>query len=105
MPLESQRPRAGIVAGSKNGLGELALWSILKCYFSSVASRTIRRAFWLLSTGLHLWTLNCAWMADWAFPILGSPENWALQRSQIPSTGMFLTRFTIRRLRLAIPKV
>lgn len=27
-------------------------------HFPSVASRTIRRAFWLLSIGLHLWALN-----------------------------------------------
>ena len=29
-------------------------------YLLSVASRTIRRAFWLLSTGLHLCALNWA---------------------------------------------
>jgi hypothetical protein len=44
-------------------------------------------------------------MADSAFPVLGSPENWALQYSQIPSTGTFLTRFTIRRLRLGMDRV
>jgi hypothetical protein len=44
-------------------------------------------------------------MADSAFPVLGSPENWALQYSQIPSTGTFLTRFTILRLRFAMPTV
>jgi hypothetical protein len=34
--------------------------------------------------------------------MLGFPENWALQYSQIPSTGTFLTRFTIRSFRWGI---
>jgi hypothetical protein len=55
-----------------------------------------------VSSGLHLCALNCFWMADSAFPVLGSAENCALQYSQIPSAGTFLTRFTIRRLRFGI---
>jgi hypothetical protein len=37
--------------------------------------------------------------------MLGSPENCLLQASQIPSTGTFLTRFTIRNLRLGMRQV
>jgi len=38
-------------------------------------------------------------------PEFGSPENWALQNSQIPSTATFLTRFTIRRWRFGMKQV
>lgn len=37
--------------------------------------------------------------------MLGSPVNCLLQASQIPSTGTFLTRFTIRNLRFGMRPV
>jgi hypothetical protein len=69
-----------------------------------VASRTIRRAFWLLSTGLHLWAVNASAISTAAVSSEGLPDlNWALQRSQMPRAGV--VRFTIRNLRLAMHKV
>ncbi|MGB9233298.1 MAG: hypothetical protein WCC04_02730 [Terriglobales bacterium] len=74
-------------------------------YLPSVDSRAIGSGLWLLSVSVHLWALNWLWIDDCAFPRAGSPANWALHRSQIPNAGMFLTRRTIRRLRLGMSKV
>jgi len=70
-----------------------------------VAFVTAPAPFSLGSSRLHLCALNCSWMADCAFPMFGSPENSALQYSQIPRTGTFLTRFTIRRFRFGMSQV
>ena len=74
-------------------------------YLSSVASRTIRRAFWLLSSNLHLWELKRVWISDSAARNCRNCDlNCALQYSQIPSEGK--SYLTIRRFRLlAMPTV
>jgi hypothetical protein len=51
----------------------------------SVASRTTRSAFWLLSKGLHLWALNSFVIQDSA---MGSSDlNSAPQHSHTPIIG------------------
>ena len=54
-------------------------------HLPSVASRTTRRAFWLLSIGLHLW--DSYWEATSAIASCLLDLNWALQRSHTPITG------------------
>jgi hypothetical protein len=71
----------------------------------SVASRTIRKAFWLLSIGLHVWASNCACTSDPASRRLGLIDlNCILQNWQTPKTlGVSLR--TIRSSLLAMPTV
>ena len=73
-------------------------------YLSSVASRTIRSAFWLLSSGLHLCPLKLTSMS--ASAVAGSvciDLNWALQASQTPMIGG--TRFTSLSFRFGMNQV
>ena len=67
-------------------------------------SRTIRKAFWLLSIGLHLWAANVFTISESAScHDRLSDLNWLLHRSQTPiAGGDFLT---IRRLRFGMSKV
>ena len=51
----------------------------------SVASRTIRKAFWLVSLGVQAWDANA--LSIFSFV----PLNVVLQRSQITSSGSRLT--------------
>jgi len=56
--------------------------------YSFVASLTIRTAFWLESTGLHLWAVNASVISinrSTSKDLLDL--NWALQRSHTPMAG------------------
>jgi len=65
-------------------------------YLPSVASRTIRKAFWLLSLGLQVWDANALRISSLV------PLNVVLQRSQITSSG---SRLTVRIFRERIDTV
>jgi hypothetical protein len=68
---------------------------------SSADSRTIRRAFWLLSTNLHLWVVKVAPISMSMSISKGALDlNLPLQRSQTPMAGG--VRFPIRSLRFGM---
>jgi hypothetical protein len=73
----------------------------------SVSSLTVLVGFWLASRGLHSWASNWFSMVGCPFVVCPSAraENWALQYSQIPSTGRLANRFTILRWRCAMNTV
>ncbi len=76
----------------------------MRPYLSSVASRTIRRAFWLLSSSLQECASNC--FAMWScrtgptMPRGGSKV--LLQRMQTPKRAPSASRLTIRSLRFGM---
>ena len=68
-------------------------------YLSSVASRTIRRAFWLLSIGLQTWRENSVAISHSASAFFGKCDlNCLLQDSQMPIAGVgeILTILSLR---------
>src|ERR1035437_3239899 len=75
----------------------------------SAPSLTIRTAFWLASSRLHLCAMNCFWMqacASRGRPIVsGSAANSALQNSHTPSNGILFSLLTILNLRFDMPQV